>query len=92
MTREEAKSAKVKYLNSDDEWSNSIIPVLDCHELLDDIYDDFESRTCENCKYYDATTYNVSNDTTGFCKRLAIGRADAYIEFEDFGCNKFTRK
>ena len=39
MTREEARKFSYENGNGDD-------------STVDEIYDDFESRTCENCEYY----------------------------------------
>lgn len=63
----------------------------DFHDLLslaDKIFNDFESRTCENCKY--------DKDNIMTCEQ-GIDRPYCYkgIRFpnkiEPFGCNKFER-
>jgi hypothetical protein len=36
--------------------------------LVKKIYDDFENRSCQNCKYYNFETANISYGTKGFCK------------------------
>ncbi len=41
MTRDEAKK----------EWAKTHPLDLDLDSVIDVIYDDFENRTCENCKY-----------------------------------------
>ena len=48
--------------------------------LIGDIYDDFESRLCKNCKWFKGIdkSYKV-------CKLYDISHG------EDFGCNKFER-
>jgi len=58
-------------------------------QAFDDIYDDFESRTCENCKQNDTMcTYQESIKV--YCK---ITRGEKYIcDFRNFGCNRFERK
>ncbi len=51
---------------------------------INSIYDDIESRTCENCKY-------LSNIYVGGgCEKL-IGEYH-FIPPKNFGCNKFERK
>lgn len=47
------------------------------NEVVDAIYDDFESRTCENCKHF--------NDD-GECVYLDM------LPDAGFGCNQFERK
>ena len=44
MTREEA----IEWV----EENFTFLAISDAHLLIDKIHDDFESRTCENCKYY----------------------------------------
>jgi len=53
----------------------------DCnyHEVIDKIYDDFDSQICSNCAYL-----NTDMQSSTLC--------DLYIEvpeFKDFGCNKW---
>lgn len=54
--------------------------------LIDDIYEDFKNRTCENCKWYqDKCCTNRSFYTSN--------RTSVYIQVdEDFGCNKFETR
>ena len=57
-------------------------------EFVDRIYDDFESRTCENC------TYLYRPDLTNGiyrCENNVVTIEDGEIEL-DFGCNKFSCK
>ena len=70
MTREEAED---KAIELDDNGLNCEI-----QELISEIYDSFESRTCENCKY--------STNDNWVCD-AGIGRPS-----KDFGCNKFDIK
>lgn len=67
MKREIAK----KCLN--DEFTNN-------DKIVDRIFDDFESRTCENCKYYHQNY---------LC--LEVGNGD-FEPDKYFGCNKFISK
>jgi len=57
-------------------------------DILEYIHD-FESRTCENCKYYifDKYYYYCNND---LC--YDNGMNDVREVEKDFGCNKFERK
>ena len=79
MTREEALNKLLGGLTID-----GVI------NLIDDIYNDFESRTCESCKYH---------YSTGECSELfidVIGEYDADTILmhtsDDFSCNKWEKK
>ena len=50
MSREEAKE-KYHTLENGNTFNGSFIDKEDYDLLVDEIYDDFESRICENCKY-----------------------------------------
>lgn len=52
-----------------------------------DVFTYFESRTCENCKYY-SPSKNIEN--YGVCTNDDIGCL--YGAKPSFGCNKFERK
>jgi len=73
MTRKKAK----KQFNSFGKTFTLDEARLDVHVLLNRIYDDFESRICENCRYCDKES--------GQCKILYINTD------KDFGCNEFER-
>ena len=82
MTREEAKDLiEIEY---DDYYyccdSNHC-------SVIDQIYDDFESRTCENCKHAQNTT--VSDMENGYldCNKLYV---EGFLE-QGFGCSLFER-
>lgn len=49
--------------------------------LVNDVYDDFESRTCSNCAVMDCTILS------------RLFNATEYLNFNliDFGCNQFER-
>ena len=84
MTREEAK--QLKYRRSKQSESISF-DRLDF--MLDEIYDDFESRTCANCKYKDAdlcTNIEVNN----FFPLSQEGN-EFLLEPENFGCNQWKK-
>ena len=71
MTREEAL-----YMLNDGLYDNE--------EVINKIYDDFESRTCENCKYYEF----ISSVDSYFCTNK---ESSAKFVSSDFGCNRFER-
>ena len=80
MTREEAK--KQFTMNGMADFNCFINEFL-----IDKIYNDFESMTCDNCAYKRDTDVNgnfMSNEY--FCVLRAR------CENKDFGCNKFKRK
>ena len=72
MTKQECEEEWAKYEYDED--------------IIDRIYNDFESRTCENCIYLGTDKY-----ASGLldCNLLTI--IDFY-KLKDFGCNKFERK
>ncbi len=75
MDRDEAKKGL---------WSTRNINTLskvECNSILDAVYDDFESRTCENCKHYN-----------NMCEYGITAPLFSEITYKDFGCNKFERK
>ena len=58
------------------------IPHFDGDKFIDEIYNDIESRTCENCRWYqimDSTNLKI-------CKLYDIHG------IKDFGCNKWVVK
>ena len=58
--------------------STPVCPLMNMTTLIDEIYDDFESRTCENCEYY------INN----------INHVGCHFDFSTNcgGCNRFERK
>lgn len=79
MAREEVKSYIDDY---EPVYPNAV------KDIIDDIYDDFESRTCENCKYYfihmlKADEMQCKNHNS-FTHQSAVIKSD--------GCNKHERK
>lgn len=73
MTREEA-------LKTETIWNVSIFE-LESH--INKIYDDFESRVCGNCKYYEQYDSVCCNGESPLCVEV--------VE-TSFGCNKFERR
>ena len=53
-------------------------------DTLIKIYDDIESRVCENCKYF---TYK--DDNYNYCDKYPL--LNGFVK-NDFGCNRFKRK
>ena len=75
MTRGEAKATKV---NVDLDYLSKR-QYAQLMSVIDNIYDDFESRICENCRY--------SNPVSYICQELGGLQLD-----KDFGCNQFSCK
>lgn len=84
MTREDWSrhiQGNHRLLSSSKEWIES---------LVNEIYDDFESRNCGSCRYYeDSHCHSAEVD-----KMLDnSGYADSFpIVDEAFGCNKWYQK
>ena len=74
-------------------WATAKINTLskvECDHLIDEIYDDFKSRTCKHCRYLNRTKQNVL-----LCDINNISNGTDYGALsvdEDFGCNKFEEK
>ena len=66
----------------------------DIYRIIDDIYDDFESRTCENCKYWKQENKAQKEGSTGMCKQYVD--TDKYFSIgivgKNYGCNRFKMK
>lgn len=64
-------------------------------DMVNKIYDDFESRTCENCKHYEEIIQGIgecSNDIyEGFSAGLVYDYDNMFLP-KDFGCNKWESK
>ena len=75
MTREEALNKYANKIKTKEEL------VLYCN-IINDIYDDFASRTCESCSEY----------LDGWCDILSqdVGKFSYFTK--DFGCNKWEAK
>jgi len=61
----------------------------DVADLIDDIYTDFESRTCESCKYNTHRQEFAHNCTSDAVFDYYEGD---YLIPDDFGCNKYEAK
>ena len=73
MTREEGKDIEYE-VNND---MNAVIGMTEFEYKIDKIYNDFESRTCENCKLINRNGYCLIIDTS---------------PNKNFGCNRFERE
>ena len=64
----------------------------DCnyHVIIDKIYNDLESRTCENCKYYGAEHEHISHPNYRTCINTESFTYMQEPNFKD-GCNNFER-
>lgn len=74
MTREEALSLLEKHNDSD------VADVKTIKQFINQIYDNFKSRICINCKY-DLETRQCRMDVFRPCKKD-----------HTFGCNRFKQK
>lgn len=91
MTRDDAVSKYTMVWQEDDHWNDYSI-----EEVVNKIYDDFESRVCKNCKFYDKEDFlcNVIPESDSWIMD-ALDRAVPNAQFcpdDDFGCNKFKKK
>ena len=86
MTREEVKEHTMLMKSK---WVE-----LDLIEVIDMIYDDFESRVCENCKYAEKIIGCPCCHHGFMCKNKSVimYHAESMRVSSDFGCNKFERK
>ena len=83
MTREKARDAVILAITADIKLA-----------LIDKIYDDFESRVCEHCKYYNPNNYDIKEgiaDVWIACDKLYIEERDG-VSLDGFGCNRFERR
>ena len=62
--------------------------------LVDKIYDDLESRTCENCKHSSIAEDTWSGKVVSMFCDLGIGEwetCDVMMTSPSFGCNKWEK-
>ncbi len=78
MSREEAK-----------EQSLDITGYSDSYELIDEIYDDFESRICDNCKYFTFENTKIGTCRKGIYDKQLCSSEDYLVS--TFGCNKWEK-
>ena len=75
MTREEAK----------EEFNNYGYTISEQNKIIDKIYDDIESRTCENCICWDSVEFSALK-TISYCRFLNVGTKNT------FGCNEWESR
>ena len=82
MTRESLKAYYMQIVpeNGEDTLASRWRPDILC-EQVDLIFDEFENRTCDNCKWLKSEV--CCNDESPLC---------ADFVSDDFGCNKFKNK
>ncbi len=84
MTREEAKKIADLSISTIKRYSDL---TKRFNGLIDEIYDDFESRVCENCKYFD---FPYPKRIRGLCTKETED-VDELVK-KDFGCIHFERR
>lgn len=62
----------------------------DVADIIDDIYTDFESKTCESCKHFEIKTKR-DVVTSGFCSNDNCSFCCCYVKLDD-GCNQHEAK
>jgi hypothetical protein len=89
MTREEAKKYTFKVVattGNENEIGQIKYLNLECCWVIDKIYDDFENRTCKDCKY----CYN--DPIEGYvCISDDVPFYHIKKRFRKFSCNRFKR-
>jgi len=83
MTREEALKRPSNFVTNAGFLNRSKV-----YGLINEIFDDFESRTCKNCKHFNQHAYTTATMGT---HRMRCG----HYGFEcchDFGCVKWEAK
>ena len=84
MNREEAKNQfSNELLERAMGFKKGKLKIGAVYKIIDDIYDDFESRTCKNCKYFIKDKFVCCNS-----------KAPTIVQINDdsFGCSKFERR
>lgn len=68
-----------------------MIPYLQAKNVINSVYDNFESRTCENCIF--ALPLNLDKDKQ-YEFKCRLGHSDKLLNTvnKDFACNKFEAK
>ncbi|NOQ31808.1 MAG: hypothetical protein GQ570_11860 [Helicobacteraceae bacterium] len=85
MTREEAIVKNTELFNDRDVLNES-----DVDDLIIDIFEYFESRTCENCSF--SILDQIVGDTVLYQCGKRESETYTMIYNKDFGCNKFEPK
>ena len=87
--------SKNKYETDNGGYLEYPIEVIDfefCKNIINKIYNSFENRTCQNCKYFkDATECrNPYNKQYYYCDEEELGMTMTVCR--DFACNLFENK
>lgn len=84
MTREEA----LKHAN------NKLSETLSKVDLVHKIYDDFELRSCESCKYWNPSEESIfeSNGDGYIDCDIVYAESNGTINKSNFCCNKWEQK
>jgi len=93
MTREEVKSKLKEYNSGNTVYNNGIRSANRVAKIwINKVFDDFESRTCESCYFFNydryqgiALCYNHEN------RQEYINDANMQVT-SDFSCNKWEKK
>lgn len=84
MTRERYKEYMIR------RWSRNISYMEEeMSRDIDKIFDDIDSRVCENCKYVETEGGIILVDS---CCTNRLSVAYGELVFVQFGCNQFERK
>ena len=87
MTRKEAISHIRLILSYDGTFDEK-----DAENLINKIFDDFENRTCKNCRYYKKGYCHHSDICYWVGSSSKEGICVDYLYLKNFGCNKFEKK
>ena len=85
MTREEAIK-KLFDVSSD----LGLVETIEARIIIEEIFDDFESRVCKNCKYV-GKHENGDEHKCEILMATTREEAEKLID-EKFGCNRFERR
>lgn len=87
MTREDTKDIR-------NLWFGEYIKYNTLCRIIDNIYDDFESRTCANCKWFVPHRADIPNEFEGTCDAGVYMDGDNLGDMVsvDFGCNQWEKK
>jgi hypothetical protein len=94
MNREEALK-KAELLPPADYWVSGTTYIDNVEDLVEDIYDDFESRTCGNCKHYQIVMpQNNPHDQFNYIDCCANEAGKNVVSYPpmDFGCIKWESR
>ena len=90
MTREEVKDLLFRFVKRGMTMKN-----ISFEMAIDEIYDEIESRTCENCKYYEERIQGMGECNNIIYEGFSVGLVYDYDNMflpKDFGCNKWESK